>query len=216
MTVWQPLGNNLYTHVSKPYEVDDGVVRDSNTKKPVLDLVDLSQSPPFSPLSLLFPPGIILPYGGTTSPNSSFLLLAGQNVSRTTYALLFAVLGTTFGAGDGSTTFGLPDTRSSYLRGVGSNPAFIEPRTIILGQLIEDQFQGHKFELQSLNGVLNNSVYGTGGSKVGNPIDTNPTDTTKSFITTNPITDGTNGTPRTGNETAVKGLGVNYLITTGL
>jgi microcystin-dependent protein len=42
------------------------------------------------------------------------LLCAGQAVSRTTYAALFAVVGTTYGAGDGSTTFNLPDLRGRF------------------------------------------------------------------------------------------------------
>lgn len=56
------------------------------------------------------PAGIVLPYAGSTAP-AGFLLCYGQAVSRTTYAVLFAVIGTTFGAGDGSTTFNLPDLR---------------------------------------------------------------------------------------------------------
>jgi microcystin-dependent protein len=48
-------------------------------------------------------------YWGTTVPNSSFAFPAGQAISRTTYTALFAIMGTTYGIGDGSTTFNLPD-----------------------------------------------------------------------------------------------------------
>jgi microcystin-dependent protein len=48
-------------------------------------------------------------YWGTTVPNSSFVFPTGQAISRTTYAALFAIVGTTYGSGDGSTTFNLPD-----------------------------------------------------------------------------------------------------------
>lgn len=58
----------------------------------------------------VLPVGCILDYAGATTP-SLFILCYGQNISRTTYALLFAAIGTTYGAGDGSTTFGLPDLR---------------------------------------------------------------------------------------------------------
>lgn len=56
------------------------------------------------------------PVGGvimwpTNSAPSGWLLCYGQAVSRTTYAALYAVIGTTFGSGDGSTTFNLPDWR---------------------------------------------------------------------------------------------------------
>ena len=50
-------------------------------------------------------------YWATTAPNSSFAFPIGQAISRTTYAALFALTGTTYGAGDGSTTFNLPDKR---------------------------------------------------------------------------------------------------------
>lgn len=49
-------------------------------------------------------------FWGTTAP-AGWLFSYGQAVSRTTYAALFAVIGTTYGAGDGSTTFNLPDKR---------------------------------------------------------------------------------------------------------
>jgi microcystin-dependent protein len=48
-------------------------------------------------------------FWGTTAPNSSFILPLGQALSRATYAAAFAIMGTTYGAGDGSTTFNVPD-----------------------------------------------------------------------------------------------------------
>jgi microcystin-dependent protein len=48
-------------------------------------------------------------YWGPTTPNSAFAFPVGQAISRTTYAALFAIMGTTYGNGDGSTTFNLPD-----------------------------------------------------------------------------------------------------------
>lgn len=48
-------------------------------------------------------------YWGTTAPNSAFIFPLGQALSRTTYAAAFAIMGTTYGAGDGSTTFNVPD-----------------------------------------------------------------------------------------------------------
>jgi microcystin-dependent protein len=62
------------------------------------------------PLQAALPAGLVSPYAGTTAP-SGWLLCAGQTVSRTTYADLFAAVSTTYGAGDGSTTFALPDLR---------------------------------------------------------------------------------------------------------
>jgi microcystin-dependent protein len=63
------------------------------------------------------PVGMISPYGGSSAP-SGWLLCDGSAVSRTTYASLFAVLSTSFGAGNGSTTFNLPDMRGRVPMGV--------------------------------------------------------------------------------------------------
>lgn len=58
-------------------------------------------------VSQIVPVGAILPYGGTNAP-SGYLMCNGQAVSRTKYSVLFSVIGTAYGAGDGSTTFNLP------------------------------------------------------------------------------------------------------------
>nr|WP_325042598.1 tail fiber protein [Neisseria weaveri] len=63
------------------------------------------------------PPGTIVAYSGTTAP-PGWLKCNGANVSRATYAALFAVIGTTHGAGDGRTTFTLPDLRNEFIRGL--------------------------------------------------------------------------------------------------
>lgn len=59
------------------------------------------------------PTGMIIPFLGTTVPEG-FLLANGSNVSRTTYANLFSVIGTKCGAGDGSTTFTLPNLHRKF------------------------------------------------------------------------------------------------------
>jgi len=67
------------------------------------------------------PPGIgPLPYLGTTPP-SGWLLCDGSAISRINYAGLFAVIGITSGAGDGSTTFNLPDMRGRVPVGIGAS-----------------------------------------------------------------------------------------------
>ena len=62
------------------------------------------------------PAGSVIYFAANTAP-TGYLKANGANVSRTTYAALFAAIGTTFGSGDGSTTFGLPDLRGEFLRG---------------------------------------------------------------------------------------------------
>jgi len=69
-----------------------------------------------SQLVLAVPVASVMPYAGTTAP-ASWLLCFGQNISRTVFASLFSVIGTTYGVGDGSTTFTLPDLRGRSVAG---------------------------------------------------------------------------------------------------
>lgn len=62
------------------------------------------------------PTGVIIPFAGTSVP-TGYLLCNGAAVSRINYANLFAAIGTLYGAGDGSTTFNLPDARDRVLQG---------------------------------------------------------------------------------------------------
>ncbi|HLH49877.1 MAG TPA: phage tail protein, partial [Roseiarcus sp.] len=79
----------------------------------------------YSQLSTFLPSGVMLPFAGSSVP-TGFLLCDGQAVSRTTYANLFAAIGTTWGAGDGTTTFNVPDWRGVAFAGadnMGGTPA---------------------------------------------------------------------------------------------
>lgn len=60
------------------------------------------------------PTGVLTMYVDSATPPSGWLICDGSAVSRTTYADLFAVIGTTYGAGDGSTTFNLPDFKGVF------------------------------------------------------------------------------------------------------
>lgn len=62
------------------------------------------------------PVGSLLAFAGATAP-TGYLLCDGRVISRTTYAALFAVIGTSYGPGDGSTTFKVPDTRGNAIVG---------------------------------------------------------------------------------------------------
>ena len=67
----------------------------------------------------VIPAGLIAPYGGSSAP-TGWLMCNGQAVSRTTYATLFNKIGTAYGAGDGSTTFNLPDYANRVAQGLGT------------------------------------------------------------------------------------------------
>lgn len=70
----------------------------------------------------VIPAGTIVAYGGATAP-AGWLLCDASAVSRTTYARLFAIIGTAFGVGDGTTTFNVPELRDRLTLGKGTNNA---------------------------------------------------------------------------------------------
>lgn len=81
------------------------------------------------------PTGMVVPYAGAAAPDG-WLLCQGQAVSRTTYAQLFSVIGTTYGSGDGSTTFNLPDMRGRVAVGSDANSPGVKVGT--KGAAIQD------------------------------------------------------------------------------
>ena len=67
------------------------------------------------------PTGGIIPFAGQNAP-TGYLMCNGQEVSRTEYSYLFDIIGTTYGEGDGSTTFNVPDLRDKFTQGAsGTN-----------------------------------------------------------------------------------------------
>ena len=85
------------------------------------------------PIGDTLPIGTVTQYGGSTAP-TNWLFCNGQAVSRTTYKLLFDVIGTTYGSGDGSTTFNLPDFRSRLPIGIGAGTDGTNDEKTALGQ----------------------------------------------------------------------------------
>lgn len=76
----------------------------------------------------LIPTGSLIDFAGASAP-TGYLLCNGAAVSRTTYARLFAAIGTTWGAGDGTTTFNVPDLRGRAAIGAGTG-ASLTVRTL--------------------------------------------------------------------------------------
>ena len=70
----------------------------------------------FSPSDYVLPTGSYIQFAGSQAPEG-FLVCNGGEISRTTYSELFAVIGTTYGSGDGSTTFNLPNLTDRFLQG---------------------------------------------------------------------------------------------------
>jgi microcystin-dependent protein len=97
----------------------------ANTVKARLDTIGTPQDVPISQLLSPYinsvatvPTGALLDFAGSTAPDG-FLICNGAAVSRDTYATLFATIGTTYGVGDTTTTFNLPDFRGRASVGAG-------------------------------------------------------------------------------------------------
>lgn len=107
----------------------------------------------------LIPTGAIIWYAKSTPP-TGLLFCNGGALSRTTYSALFSVIGTTFGAGDGSTTFNLPDLRGQFIRGWDSGRGVDSGRTF--GSWQDDAFELHNHILPTgySGGTWNAGYYG--------------------------------------------------------
>ena len=99
----------------------------------------------------LFPVGTLVGWGNDTIP-AGFLKCDGSLISRTTYAKLFSEIGTNFGAGDGSTTFALPDARQRFLIGK-SDSGTANFVGAVGGEIDHDHtVPGHYHEMSVANG----------------------------------------------------------------
>jgi len=141
------------------------------------------------------PVGTYIQHAGATAP-TGFLACDGASLLRAgTYADLFAVIGTTYGAADG-THFSLPDARGLVMVGAGSHGTMTRADASAynggsVGASRNDQFQGHVHAVTTESytaGSTTKIARGNGGPE--------PTASTGA-----PASDGVNGTPRTGNET---------------
>jgi microcystin-dependent protein len=110
------------------------------------------------------PAGAVSTFAMTTPP-AGWLECDGSAISRTTYATLFAAIGTTFGAGDGSTTFGIPDLRGEFVRGWDNSRGVDSARAF--GSAQADEIEAHTHTIdgegqQVLAGGANSAVTFTG------------------------------------------------------
>ena len=115
------------------------------------------------------PTGILLPYAGTASPDG-WMLCNGQEVSREAYANLFAVIGDSYGIGDGNTTFNLPDLRGRMPMGLdnmGGSSANRVTNTVAdsLGRGAGEEMHQLSFdELPARNSYISHGTGGQGDS----------------------------------------------------
>jgi microcystin-dependent protein len=156
------------------------------------------------------PTGGLIMWGTGTAP-SGWLLCAGAAVNRTTYAALFAVIGTTFGVGDGSTTFNLPNYTNRVPYGAtlaatgGSADAVVVSHTHTA--TVTDP--GHAHGLTNL-ALYSDTVSGGGISIQTRTNSANSTDTAVTGISVANTTAGVSGT----NANLPPYLGINFIIKT--
>ena len=156
------------------------------------------------------PVGTIQMYSGTSAP-SGWLMCDGAAVSRTTYSRLFSIDGTTYGTGDGSTTFNVPDLRGIFPRGAGTNGSMTMANGAYftggsLGGKTTDTLQGHGHNTGNPAQAL---CLGSGAAMA-----TYSTGTVLSLgysNVTSPMEFGY-GVPRTGAESKPASLSINFLI----
>lgn len=113
------------------------------------------------------PTGSITMFAGSSAP-TGYLLCQGQAVSRTTYSALFAIIGTTYGTGDGSTTFNLPNLQGKFALGKSSSYALGSTGGASTVTLTTNQIPAHTHGNKSLTGWAkmwgNTGFIGRGGS----------------------------------------------------
>lgn len=119
------------------------------------------------------PIGGMLFWPGASAP-SKFLICQGQAISRTTYSSLFALIGITYGAGDGSTTFNLPQSGGEFIRCLDGGRGVDAGRTLGSAQAEDTKAHSHSAGTltTSSSGAHNHTVSGEGSSGVGNVFET--------------------------------------------
>ena len=114
------------------------------TDAEVIAATDTTRAVTPASVRLAVPAGAVLPFAQNSAPDG-WLKCNGAAVSRTTYATLFAAIGTTYGAGDGSTTFLLPDLRGEFVRGWDDARGVDAARAI--GSTQTDDFKAHNHDI---------------------------------------------------------------------
>jgi microcystin-dependent protein len=158
------------------------------------------------------PTGVINMWGTATAP-TGYLLCAGAAVSRSTYSALFAVIGTTFGVGDSSTTFNLPNytNRMPYgttLAATGGSATTTLSTTNLPSHTHSITDPGHSHSITGSNDNFQTDAVPVLGRGQGSPQTAN----------TNTATTGITATQATGSGTAITTispyLGINFIIKT--
>lgn len=143
------------------------------------------------------PVGTFIQYAASAAP-TDYLACDGAAISRSTYADLFAVVGTIWGSGNGSTTFNLPDGRAEFIRGWDNGRGIDSGR--VFGSSQTDAFQGHWHDIRY------DAIGGSGGTGEVIGQAGNVGASTRSNAVRTAISDGSNGSPRIASETRSRNI----------
>jgi len=163
----------------------------------------------------LTPAGTIITFGGASAP-TGYLACSGQVVLQSDYPALYAALGTTWGTPTNPAAyFKLPDLRGAFLRGTGSHGTEnMANGNDFAGQAVgsfeNDQMQGHR---HSFGNYKHNATTNLREPLSGHGATPLNTDFSSGGVL-DPKSDGTNGTPRTGDETRPFNASILYCIKT--
>lgn len=154
------------------------------------------------------PAGTVIEFAGAAAP-TGYLACDGASLLRADYAALFSAIGTTHGAADG-THFNVPDMRGLFVRGAGAHGTMTKAAGGAfdggsVGATDNDKTQGMKYRTPT------EILYGSPGSGGGY---TSGGYANWASIDLAAVSDGTNGTPRTGNETKPASISLLYCIKT--
>ena len=227
MTTDQTALENLCASVPSPssLETTDNLLfmRSTNVKKIDMDTVATKvYNLIFNRIQTTIPTGVIYPFcgefgAGYANVPAGYLACDGQAVSRTTYANLFAIIGTKYGNGDEITTFNVPDLREAVMVGAGQSTRAILNETghshdvYTLGEFKDDQLQNITGSLVVANagnrniadGVFDVEDYARSDQLIG---------TAGEGVHHAKYTLDASTVARTGTTTHQKSLGVNYII----
>lgn len=196
-------------HTASAATVSTVVARDADGRAKVAAPASSDDVPTKGYVDTRMPTGSMTMFAGASAP-TGWLLCDGSPVSRTTYASMFAIIATTFGEGDGSATFNLPDMREAAPAGAGTRAAGVANHdAFALGEFKDDTLQGHSHVPYPMSARQDYYVDSnlTGGYQDGRLLG-------NAIARNDMYTDNSHGTPRVSSVTRGKRLGVNFIIKT--
>jgi len=132
----------------------------------------------------LIPVGGLMPYAGSTSPEG-WLLCDGTAINRTTYANLFALIGTTYGSGNGTTTFNVPDMRSRMPIGAGAGTGLTSRALAATGGAESVAIASGNLPTHTHSIAHDHANVTSTGQSVGHTHSVNPPNTTSTGVSAN-------------------------------